>query len=171
MSNHLVPVIAACASWLERAYARRDISALLSAMAEVQTRQAVTVAAWLRYPTAMDAALLHLTGPGGADALDAQLALPARPADPWRSWVDGAVVSWAACLFADPVLAGRAVVAAGRTEHARGLCLDFRRLLDPEPDESRATSLLRHPDLIEPVARLHRADLHAALAVAERPDE
>jgi hypothetical protein len=171
MSDQLVPVIAACASWLERAYGRRDISALLSAMAEVQTRQAVTVAAWLRYPTALDAALLVLAGPGGADALDAQLALPTGSADPWRWWVDGVVVSWATCLLADPVLARTAVAAAERTEHARGLCLDFRRLLDPEPDESRATCLLRHPDLVEPVARLHRADLHAVLDISGRPSE
>ena len=77
--------------------------------------QAVTVAAWLRYPTEMDAALVAIAGPGGSAVLDWRAG--SEPEDDpdgdegWRTWVDEVVVSWAACLLADPLLAIRAVKA------------------------------------------------------------
>ena len=59
MSVDLSPVIAATAQWLLRAYPA-CAGTLNAALAEAQARQAATVAAWLRYPTSVDAALLTL---------------------------------------------------------------------------------------------------------------
>ncbi len=163
MSHDLVPLIAACATWLDRAYGCRD-TPLLAAMAQVQARQAVTVAAWLRYPTDVDAALVHLLGPGGAERLDAVAGLAEPGREPWRSWVDEAVVSWAACLLADAGLAQVATRAAASTDHARGLSVSFRSLVEPDDREARAARLLRHPDLVESIAGLHREELSARLS-------
>lgn len=161
MSQRLVPLIGACATWLDHAFGPGR-SPLLAALAQVQTRQAVTVAAWLRYPTELDAALVELTGPG-PNALAARPAERGEPAEPWRSWVDETVVSWAACLLTDRELAHRAVITAGHTEHAEGLSVCFRSLLDPDERERRAGTLLRHPDLVGPIAALHRTGLLSRL--------
>src|SRR5690606_18304413 len=104
VSHYLAPVIAASADWLERTYTAAS-SPILSVWAGIQARQAATVAAWLRYPTVVDAALVAMAGPGGAGRLDALVAPVPAPAEPWRSWVDEVVVSWAACLLTDAEVA------------------------------------------------------------------
>jgi hypothetical protein len=171
------------------------------------------VAAWLRYPTAMDAALLAIAGPGGSAVLD-WLAGSEPDGDRdgdegWRTWVDEVVVSWAASLLADPMLAVRAVkavaaaappdddrprpypraaadgptsshggsahpdgspAASGDAAHSSAKPLaEFRRLTAPEPADRAAAVLLRHPDLLEPIAALHRDDLLYLLS-ADRAD-
>ncbi len=109
MHTDLSPVIAATAQWLTRAYPASG-GALAEALCEVQARQAVTVAARLRYPSPMDVALLGVAGPGGSARLDritgTDGVTPTDPdADAWRTWVDEVVASWAACLLTDPALA------------------------------------------------------------------
>ncbi|MGA5039694.1 hypothetical protein ACPCA8_21880, partial [Streptomyces capoamus] len=121
MLTDLSPLIAATARWLTAAYPPCG-GALAHALCEVQARQAVTVAAWLRYPTAIDAGLVTLAGPGGAARLDwITGAEPAEdhPAEEWawRTWVDEVVASWAAALLADAGLAALAVAALGEGEH------------------------------------------------------
>lgn len=139
--------------------------ALASALCEVQARQAVTVAAWLRYPTEMDAALLGMAGPGGSARLDRVTGADAAPGDDgddahaWRTWVDEVVASWAACLLTDPELAGRAVAALAEGSHSTGTPAEFRRLVAPDDGDLRAAALLRHPDLLAPVAGLHHSQL------------
>ncbi|WP_179235854.1 hypothetical protein [Streptomyces sp. CS113] len=168
MHTDLSPVIAATAQWLTRAYPASG-GALAEALCEVQARQAVTVAARLRYPTPMDVALLGVAGPGGSARLDritgADGATPIdADADVWRTWVDEVVASWAACLLTDPALAEPAVaaLAAGGGPSA-GTPAEFRRLLAPDDTDLRAAALLRHPDLVAPVAALHHAGLTARL--------
>lgn len=172
MLTDLSPVIAATARWLTVAYPPCG-GALATALCEAQARQAVTVAAWLRYPTDMDAALLALAGPGGAARLDWLSA--AEPADghpagelAWRSWVDEIVASWAAALLTDAELARAAVAALAGGEHTASATVEFRRLLDPDAGDRRAAALLRHPDLLAPVAELHQSQLLARLA-PDRP--
>ncbi|MGP4043676.1 hypothetical protein [Streptomyces sp. 2A115] len=171
MPADLSPLIAATAQWLTRAYPAGG-GALDSALAEVQARQAVTVAAWLRYPTSMDAALVGMAGPGGSERLDwitgADSATDttwtedvARYA--WRTWVDEVVASWAACLLTEPALAAMAVTAVAAGDRMTGLPIDFRRLVSPDERDLRAAALLRHPDLLAPVADLHRTALLAHL--------
>lgn len=163
----LSPVIAATAQWLTYAYPASG-GALASALCEVQARQAVTVAARLRYPTPMDAALMGMAGPGGSARLDWITGADGSPAadpdaDAWRTWVDEVVGSWAACLLTDPELAARAVAAlaeGGRTADTPASAPgEFRRLLAPDDHDRRAAALLRHPDLVAPVAELHHAQL------------
>ncbi|WTQ07875.1 hypothetical protein OG572_40580 [Streptomyces virginiae] len=127
--------------------------AFSQALAEAQARQAVTLAAALRYPTPLDARLLHLLGPGGSARLDWLTgADQGGDADAgWRTWVDETVVSWAACLLASPALAVDAHHLAGR-----GQAGDVTRLTRPGDHEQDAAPSLRHPDLLEPVAALHR---------------
>lgn len=178
-STELSPVIAASTHWLARAYPPAEPGAVPHTLAELQARQAVTVAAWLRYPTPMDAALVAIAGPGGSAVLDWRAG--SEPDDEhaehegWRTWVDEVVVSWAACLLADPMLALRAVrsVAAAapasddrprpRTQRPGGpsanLPSEFRRLTAPDEHDRAAAALLRHPDLLEPVAEMHRETL------------
>jgi hypothetical protein len=119
------------------------------------------VAGWLRYPTSADAELVAMVGPGGSGRLDAVAS--AGMADPiedaWRTWVDEVMASWACCLLGDRALARAAVAAAGRTEHARGWQPGFRRLVTPDAHDRRAAVLLRHPDLLAPIAGLHRSGL------------
>ncbi|MBT2365616.1 hypothetical protein J7E88_09855 [Streptomyces sp. ISL-10] len=165
MPAALSPLIAATAQWLTRAYPPAG-GAMDTALAEVQARQAVTVAAWLRYPTSMDAALVAVAGPGGSDRLDwitgADAGGPAADtADgyAWRTWVDEVVASWAACLLSTPALTGPAVAALAECEHTDGLPIEFRRLVAPDESDRRAAALLRHPDLLAPIAGLHRAQL------------
>lgn len=160
MSQYLAPVIAASAEWLARTYAATS-TPVLSVWAGIQARQATTIAAWLRYPTVVDAALVALAGPGGAGRLDALVAAVPEPVEPWRTWVDEVVVSWAACLLTDAEVARDAVAAVVTTEHAAGLALDFGPLLHPDAIDARAAALLRHPDLVRPVADLYRAELLA----------
>ncbi|MFD5279524.1 hypothetical protein [Streptomyces rubrogriseus] len=167
MHTDLSPVIAATAQWLVRAYPASG-GALADALCEVQARQAVTVAARLRYPTPMDVALLGVAGPGGSARLDwitgADGATPTDPdADAWRTWVDEVVASWAACLLTDPALAGPAVAALAEGGPSAGTPAEFRRLLAPGDADRRAAALLRHPDLVAPVAALHHAALLARL--------
>ncbi|MBV7694701.1 hypothetical protein [Streptomyces sp. TRM70350] len=160
MLADLSPLIAATAQWLTRAYPASG-GALASALCEVQARQAVTVAAWLRYPTQMDAALVGMAGPGGSDRLDwITGADPGGTADPeahaWRTWVDEVVASWAACLLTDPELARQAVAALVGGGHTAGTPTEFRRLVAPDAHDRQAAVLLRHPDLLAPVAELHQ---------------
>nr|WP_205615888.1 hypothetical protein [Streptomyces harenosi] len=138
--------------------------ALAAALCEVQARQAVTVAARLRYPTEMDAALLGVAGPGGSGRLDwVSGADGGGPGDPdaaaWRTWVDEVVASWAACLLTDPELAALAVAALAGEGHTTSGPAEFRRLVAPDDHDHRAAALLRHPDLLAPVADLHRGQL------------
>ncbi|AIS02016.1 hypothetical protein [Streptomyces glaucescens] len=158
MLTDLSPLIAATAQWLTRAYPASG-GALAAALCEAQARQAVTVAACLRYPTPTDAALVTLTGPGGSDRLDWITGADAAPEDSaWRTWVDEVVASWAACLLTDPDLARLAVAAV--TERAGGNApAEFRRLIDPDVRDTQAAALLRHPDLLAPVAELHQDHL------------
>jgi hypothetical protein len=131
-----------------------------AARAQAQARQAVTVAAWLRYPTATDAALVSLVGPGGSGRLDWLTGSDAATIDEaeyaWRSWVDEIVASWAACLLTSPELATEAVAAVAGCDHLAGLPVDFLRLTEPDDHDCRAAALLRHPDLLAPLADLHR---------------
>ncbi|WP_086727940.1 hypothetical protein [Streptomyces carpinensis] len=160
MLEDLSPLIAATAQWLTSAYPAAG-GALDSALCEMQARQAVTVAAWLRYPTPMDAALVGMSGPGGSARLD--WITGAEGDDPdayaWRTWVDEVVASWAACLLTDPELADRAVAALAEGGHAVGAPIEFRRLLAPDEQDRRAAALLRHPDLLASVSALHRTQL------------
>ncbi|MFD0267750.1 hypothetical protein ACFVGY_14320 [Streptomyces sp. NPDC127106] len=158
MSADLAPVIAAGTRWLLTAFPPAP-GAFSQALAEAQARQAVTVAAALRYPTPLDAQLLHLLGPGGSTRLDWLTgadhggdADPDADADAdWRTWVDETVVSWAACLLAAPALAMDAHRLVDRSQAG-----DVTRLTRPGNHEHDAAPLLRHPDLLEPVAALHR---------------
>ncbi|MGW0080111.1 hypothetical protein [Streptomyces sp. NPDC003393] len=163
MLEDLSPLIAATTQWLTSAYPASG-GALASALCEVQARQAVTVAAWLRYPTSMDAALVGMSGPGGSARLDWIAGADGVEADDpeacaWRTWVDEVVASWAACLLTDPGLAGRAVAALADGDHLAGASVEFRRLLDPDERDRRAAALLRHPDLLAPVSTLHHPQL------------
>ncbi|MPY57567.1 hypothetical protein [Streptomyces spongiae] len=165
MLADLSPVIAATTQWLACAYPSGG-GALAAALCEVQARQAVTVAAWLRYPTPMDAALVGMAGPGGSARLDwitGGAEAGAEGADPdeyaWRTWVDEVVASWAACLLTDPELAGLAVTAVAEGGHAAGAPVAFRRLVAPDDRDRQAAALLRHPDLLAPVAELHHSQL------------
>ncbi len=69
------------------------------------------------------------------------------------------VASWAACLLNTPAPATDAVAAVVGCEHLAWLACGFRRLTDPDDPDSRAAALLGHPDLLAPVAGLHRAAL------------
>lgn len=184
-SVELSPVIAASTHWLSRAYPAGTPDTIAHTLSELQARQAVTVAAWLRYPTEMDAALVAIAGPGGSAVLDWRTG--SEPEDEeaeeegWRTWVDEVVVSWAACLLADPMLARRGVDAVAAAvpydvdrprPHARragGLPSEFRRLLNPDQRDRDAAVLLRHPDLLEPVAEMHRDTLLYLLGAEARP--
>ncbi|WP_069173936.1 hypothetical protein [Streptomyces griseus] len=158
MHVDLSPLISATTQWLTRAYPARG--AFSSALSQAQARQAVTVAAWLRYPSAMDAALVALAGPGGSARLDRVTGAPGpEEAHPWCSWVDEVVASWAACLLARPALAETAVAALADGEHTGGGPVDFRRLVSPDVHDLEAAALLRHPDLLQPIAALHGAGL------------
>ncbi|WP_200301032.1 hypothetical protein [Streptomyces adelaidensis] len=166
MLADLSPLIAATTQWLTRAYPAGG-GALDDALCEAQARQAVTVAAWLRYPTPMDAALVGVAGPGGSARLDWITGSDDAPTPDeyaWRTWVDEVVASWAACLLADAGLARTAVATlAGSPYTAAGSAADFRRLLRPDDLARRAAALLRHPDLLAPVAELHHVGLLDAL--------
>ncbi|MFH0520774.1 hypothetical protein ACHBTE_26805 [Streptomyces sp. M41] len=168
MLADLSPLIAATTQWLTRSYPACG-GALAAALGEVQARQAVTVAAWLRYPTPTDAALVGMAGPGGSGALDWLTGADAAAYDDeaddfaWRTWVDEVVASWAACLLTDDDLARQAVAAIAVGEHATGVPPEFRRLISPDAHDRAAAALLRHPDLVAPVAALHRAGLQERL--------
>ncbi|MBT2478843.1 hypothetical protein [Streptomyces sp. ISL-94] len=163
----LSPLIAATTHWLIRAYPSGG-GAFQRGLVEAQARQAVTLAAWLRYPTELDAQLVALSGPGGSDRLDwitgadaaDAFALPEEEQSQraWRTWVDEVVVSWAACLLGAPALA-TAAQALTSTERAAAVAVAFRRLTEPGDDDRHAATLLRHPDLLAPIAELHRAAL------------
>ncbi|MDX3240092.1 hypothetical protein PV392_31270 [Streptomyces sp. ME03-5709C] len=171
MHSEFSSVISAATRWLLSAYPATG-GALSRALTEAQAHQAATVAAALRYPTALDAALLGLLAPGGAGRLDrvggaGEAHTDHTDAEPgWRSWVDEVVVSWAACLLSDPVLAARAVTAVAATEHGSALVGDALRLTTPGAHDRAASALLRHPDLVAPIAGLHRAELTALLAAS-----
>ncbi|MEV4352015.1 hypothetical protein AB0J83_46775 [Actinoplanes sp. NPDC049596] len=174
-SVELSPVIAASTHWLARAYPAGSPDTIAHTLSELQARQATTVAAWLRYPTEVDAALVAIAGPGGSAVLDWRVG--SEPEDEeaeeegWRTWVDEVVVSWAACLLADPALARRAVDAVAAAvpladdrplpfpRRAGGTPNEFRRLLEPDQRDRDAAVLLRHPDLLEPIAEMHRDTL------------
>ncbi|MFD7702035.1 hypothetical protein [Streptomyces caelestis] len=154
MQADLSPVIAATAQWLTRSFPAPG-GALAAALCEAQARQAATVAARLRYPTEMDAALVGLAGPGGSGRLDWVTGADAGDGgEGWRTWVDEVVASWAVCLLADARLAVAAVAALGGDGR-----VEFRRLVAPDESDRGAAALLRHPDLVDPVAGLHRSAL------------
>ncbi|MFI1648362.1 hypothetical protein ACH4XT_15680 [Streptomyces avidinii] len=146
-------------------------------LAEAQARQAVTVAAWLCYPTELDAQLVVLTGPGGSERLDRIAGTKAhartagadtegegeRGSEAWRSWVDEVVASWAACLLSHPDLAAAATRALAGTDHGSAVPLAFHRLTRPRAADHEAAALMGHPDLLAPTARLHRPRLLARL--------
>ncbi|MEV4415979.1 hypothetical protein [Catellatospora sp. NPDC049609] len=161
MTAGLAPVIAATTHWLNRAYPS-DGGPAQAARVLAQAREAATVAAWLRYPTEVDAGLLAMLGPGGTAGLDRVVRADEYEGDHgseqvWRGWVDEVVASWAACLLSDPRLAADAATAVADCEHAQDAGRDFARLLSPDADDRRAAALLRHPDLVAPVANLHRS--------------
>ncbi|MFH8927031.1 hypothetical protein ACH4D4_08255 [Streptomyces pristinaespiralis] len=163
MHADLTSLIAATAQWMSRAFPSGG-GVMDSALAHAQAHQAVTVAASLRYPTPVDAALVAVAGSGGSARLDWITGSDAVGADDaeeyaWRTWVDEVVASWAACLLGDPELATTAVAALHEDGHGEGTPSAFRRLVTPDERDRRAGALLRHPDLLEPVARLHRSDL------------
>lgn len=162
ISTNFSSVIAATATWLLRAYPPAE-GALSAALAEAQVRQAVTVAAWLRHPSPWDASLAAMAGPGGAQRLDRLVGADTVHRDradlAWRTWVDEVVASWAACLLTAPDLARTAVAAIRDSEHLAGAPVDFRRLTAPDEFDRRAAPLLRHPDLLAPIAGLHRQRL------------
>jgi hypothetical protein len=148
MPTALSPVIAASTRWLLSAFPPAA-GPLNQALAEAQAGHAATIAAALRYPTALDAELLDLLGPGGSGRLDFVTGADAPPltdaTHAWRTQVDETVVSWAACLLADA---------------------DARRLTIPSPRDHRAAPLLRHPDFLGPIADLHRETLLGLLGAA-----
>ncbi|MFD3536822.1 hypothetical protein [Streptomyces sp. NPDC058664] len=160
----LSSLIAATAQWIIHAYPSGR-GALQRGLAEAQARQAVTVAAWLRYPTELDAQLMNLTGPGGSARLDWVTGAEADEGawDPelhaWRTWVDEVVASWAACLLGTPALVTAALAVLAGSTRAAGETVDFRRLSHPSQNDRQAAALLRHPDLLAPVAELHHAQL------------
>jgi hypothetical protein len=160
MSEHREGVAAASAQWLLTAFPP-PADPFAAARAQWQAREATSVAARLRYPTDADDALLQLCGPGGCARLDWATGADLGRADgahaPWRSWVDEVVVSWAAALLGDPALAETAAAAIGAPLEGP--------LVAPSGADLAAAALLRHPDLLAPVAELHRATLRAALAV------
>lgn len=162
LSLDLASVIAATTRWLVRAYPAAD-GATNAALAEAQARQAVTVAAWLRYPTSTDSALLALAGPGGSFRLDwladAEPYEINGPDGIWRTYVDEVVASWAAALLTCSTLASQAVAALDGCEHGAGTRGEFRRLTAPDAHDCRAAPLLRHPDLMALVVDLHRPQL------------
>ena len=163
MSEDLTPVIAASTRWLLAAYPA-PAGALSRALAEAQARQAATLAAALRYPTSLDVQLLHLLAPSGSHRLDWLTGSDPHPDDDaWRTWVDETVVSWAACLLADPALAARAHLALTATEH-HAEAGSLQRLTDPNGRDTEAAALLRHPDLLEGIANLHRPQLMELLS-------
>jgi hypothetical protein len=69
--------------------------------------------------------------------------------------VDEVVVGWAAALLADPSLAAAVAGAVGIPHDGP--------LVAPTAADPAAGGLLRHPDLLAPVAGLHRAALDLAL--------
>jgi hypothetical protein len=162
MPSDLSPVIAAATRWLLSAFPPAA-GPLNNALAEAQARQAATIAAALRYPTVLDAELLNMLGPGGSDRLDSVTGANAHPLKgaeyAWRTWVDETVVSWAACLLADADLAAVAAACLAATHHGADSVGDARRLTIPSPRDHRAAPLLRHPDLLSPIADLHRETL------------
>ncbi len=121
------------------------------------------MAARLRHPTPVDAELVGLAGPGGTTRLDGVTGAEGLGSEPWRSWVDEVVASWAACLLSDAGLAARAVPALPPGSGA------YHRLLFPDPTDSRAAALLRHPDLVSPVARRHEQSPPARLGHGSTP--
>ncbi|MFD4585239.1 hypothetical protein ACFWOY_11570 [Streptomyces sp. NPDC058423] len=169
MPSDLTPVIAAATRWLLSAFPP-EAGALDRALAEAQAGHAATIAAALRYPTVLDAELMHLLGPGGSARLDAITGADVHPPEEaervWRAWVDETVVSWAACLLADAELAATAAVCVAATHHGAGSVGAARRLTVPSQRDHRAAPLLRHPDLLDPIADLHRGTLRGLLATA-----
>lgn len=163
MTEPLEHVIAASTQWLIAAFPSTG-GVHADTLARQQARQAVTVAAWLRFPTKLDAALLEIVAPSGSWWLDA---IPVDvDVEPWRTWVDETVICWAAALLADRALAERACEAVARSEHTGGLPMQFRRLTHPDHLDAAAAALLRHPDLLAALATRHRGELDDALQVA-----
>ncbi|WP_328965517.1 hypothetical protein [Streptomyces virginiae] len=166
MPSDLTAVIAASARWLLAAY-QPPTGALSRALAEAQARQATALAASLCYPTSVDVQLLHLLAPSGSHRLDWLTGCEPHEDDTdsaWRTWVDETVVSWAACLLADPALATRAHQALATTEHHTETG-SLQRLTHPSALDGEAAALLRHPDLLEGIAVLHRPQLLQRLEV------
>ncbi|MFF2384482.1 hypothetical protein [Streptomyces sp. NPDC058108] len=162
----LTSVIAASTRWLLAAYPASG-GALSQALAEAQARQATTLAAALRYPTHLDVQLLHLLGPSGSHKLEWVTGGDLHPHDePWQTWVDETVVSWAACLLADHSLTLLAHAALATTDHHAEVG-NLQRVTNPSSRDIDATPLLRHPDLLENLAGLHRAHLIQTLNGAD----
>ncbi|AUA15803.1 hypothetical protein CFP59_07993 [Streptomyces malaysiensis subsp. malaysiensis] len=174
LSLDLSSVIAATTQWLIRAYPAAD-GAMNAALAEAQARQAVTVAAWLRYTDPTDASLVALIGPGGSFRLDwlvdAEPYEIRGPDGVWRTCVDEVVASWAAALLTCSTLASEGVAALAECEHGPGSPGEFRRLTAPDTHDRRAAPFLRHPDLMACVAELHRPQLLERLGRLHSDDQ
>lgn len=79
--------------------------------------------------------------------------------------MDETVVSWAACLLADADLAAVAAAYLAATHRGADGVGDARRLTIPSPRDHCAAPLLRHPDLLSPIADLHRQTLLGLLDI------
>ena len=87
LSTELAPVIAASTQWLVRAYPPADPASAAYTRVELQARDAVTVAALLRYPTELDVELVAIAGPGGSAVLDWRAGNDPGDWSPGNSWV------------------------------------------------------------------------------------
>jgi hypothetical protein len=163
MTDPLDHVITATTQWLVSAFPSTG-GVHADALARQQARQAVTVAAWLRFPSKLDAELLDVVAPSGSWWLD-EMPVDAE-LEPWRTWVDETVACWAAALLSDRTLAVQASEAVAGCEHTGGLPMQFRRLTHPDHIDAAAAALLRHPDLLAALADRHRGELAEALGVA-----
>ncbi|OPF74618.1 hypothetical protein VT50_0226020 [Streptomyces antioxidans] len=174
MSLDLSSVIAATTQWLIRAYPAAD-GAVNAALAETQARQAVTVAARLRYSTTTDVALTTTAGPGGSYRLDwlvdAEPYEIRGPDGVWRTCVDEVVASWAAALLTCSTLASEAVAALADCARTAGSPREFRRLTEPDAHDCQAAPLMRHPDLMARVVELHRPQLLERLGLLRSDDQ
>ena len=134
----------------------------------------------------MDAALVAIAGPGGSAVLDWRAG--SEPDDEeaedegWRTWVDEVVVSWAACLLADPMLARRAVDAVAAAVPAARRRERPRPRAGPAPPACRPSSAgcsaptsgtatrpccCATPTCSSPVAAMHRDNLLYLLGVEQ----
>ncbi|MFI8913015.1 hypothetical protein ACIGW4_15580 [Streptomyces sp. NPDC053513] len=75
------------------------------------------------------------------------------------------MTSWAACLLGSPALASLAAEAVAAA-HGDTAPVAFRRLTHPTEEDHRSAALLRHPDVLAPIADLHGAELRERLRAA-----
>lgn len=144
---------------------------LNQALAEAQAGHAATIAAALRYPTALDAELLDLLGPGGSGQAGLRHRRRRTPADgrhprlahPGRR--DRRQLGGLPAGRRRPRRPGRRL--PGRhppRPRQRGRRAPASTI--PSPRDHRAAPLLRHPDFLGPIADLHRETLLSLLGAA-----